>query len=187
MKYNFNHVEWEYILRKISKEMLALGGYHVDMDENNGSQIVKYEIDGEYKCFCFNMGEYKRISNIFDNIYGKRQYFLKSYLINGKIRAFTGEIDYKNNEIYPIAFDLNKQKYTRLILDKDGLIDENEMVSFLESETDVEGFNPELYKKIDKCNILNVLYEAKVDFPGPYVMQGLSKMNKQEKISVYTK
>ena len=61
------------------------------------------------------------------------------------------------------------------------------MISLLESETDVEGFNPELYKKIDKCNILNVLYEAKVDFPGPYVMQGLDKMNKQEKIIVYAK
>jgi hypothetical protein len=197
--YNFNYVEWEFILKKITKDISNLGGEYIDMYENNRAVIVRFEIDGDQKCFCFDIANYKRASNVFDNIYGKCQYFLKSYLINGKERAFVGKIvlnkielypgvfDISRKEIYPIAFDINKKKYTHLIIDKNGLIDENEMINLLEKETDVEGFDPDFYKELDKSKILEVLFNSHVKYVGPFIMQGLDAMNKLEKESVKTK
>ncbi len=186
-KYNFNVVEWEYILKRITKEIINLGGSYVDMDELYGSAVVKYEMDGTNKFYYFDIGNYKRTSNIFDGIYGG-QNFLKSYLINGKVRVFVGKLDYKTHKVLPICFDINKQKYSRFIINKDGFIDETEMVKLLEKETIVKGFEQEFYNEVGKGNLLEAMYDLGVKkIPTPIIMLGLNDQNIAEKESVYKK
>ena len=187
--YNVNIVEWKYIFDKLNKDVANLGGQVVEMyNDMRGEVAVIYEIDGYYMHYFFNLGEYKRVSNYFDHLYTLGSYFLKSYLINGEIRAFVGKYNSKDNSVLPIGFDINKKHYTTFILDKDGFINENEMVSRLEKETDVKGFDPEFYKNIDMANLISALAELDVkDYIQPYIMRCMDSMNQMEKESVYRK
>ena len=177
--------EWKYVTRKLNEEYKNYGVSDFCMYEENNIVMVCYVINESTKTFSYDIGKRQRISNVFDDIYGYT-YFLKSYLINGKERLFVGKVDLKTGVVSPIGFDVNKKKYMSFIIDRHGLIDENEMVKSLENDK-TEGIDPKIYQEIDKGNLLRVLVDLNVAYITPYIMHGIDDMNRKIKESVYAK
>ena len=77
--------------------------------------------------------------------------------------------------------DINYRKFINFPLDEDGLIDEDVMINGLQNENPSIGINSEVYKNLEKFNIICTLIDLKVD--GFELISELDKRN-QVKIKI---
>lgn len=132
----------------------------------NNKMLIKY-LDDVYlnKTVIFDLENGKEFSNEFDNISDLDEYslFLKSYWVNGEIRAFIGIINTTDATVGEKVLDLNTKKIIQIPKDKDDLIDDDETKKMMESEEMVVGFNYASYSRMinknDSDSICSILDE----------------------------
>lgn len=180
------------VLAKINSNMVPnsnfvsienFGGEDVRIrEENDDKAFICYKENGFKKCMYFDLKEFRPCSSIFDAIYADNC-FLKSYVINGEIRAFVGKIHSKEHTVKSYGFDINRKEYFLFPLDENGLIDEEEMlISLYEDVDDVKGFNKEYYKNLDKRNLITLLLGLEIDgFKVVYDLQEKNMANVKRK------
>ena len=144
--------------------------------ENDEKVIVYYKKDGLDKRVFFDCEEFRIYSNEFDVTYVD-SCFLKSYLINDKIRLLAGKLNTKTGVVKPYGYDINNNEFITFPLDENGLINELEMISFL-NEDKVIGFDKEEYINMPKYNLILLLQSLKID--GFKVLNELSDQNKSK-------
>ena len=130
-----------------------------ELDESKA--FIKYKKDDLSKCILFDYESFSPCSNEFDAIYVDNS-FLKSYLINDKIRVFVGKINPDSSVVKPQGYDVNMGKFITYPIDDDGKIIEEEMINYLENSSDL-GIDKEYYKKLNKLNLISLLLKLKID------------------------
>ncbi len=98
-----------------------------------------YKEAGLKRKLLFDLNEFEPRTNELDEIYDDG-YFLKSYLVNGKIRAFYGLLDFEGKTVKPYAYDVSKKEIIELPTKKERvfnlytLIDDEKMMEYLQKE-----------------------------------------------------
>lgn len=131
-------------------------------DEENKKVRILFKKDGFDKQIYFDCEKFELYGNSFDNIY-VNSFFVKSYVVDNKIKVFLGKLDVRNSTIYPMGYDIVNERYFDFPLDKDGFIDENMMINLLNNDISNRGLNIELYKNIKKDSLILMLFALDVD------------------------
>ncbi len=105
-------------------------------EKNDGIVFVTFKLDGLDKCVYFNCHTFSKCSNEFDAI-DEEGYFLKNYVINGKMRRFMGQIDLDTFMVKPYGYDINKNEYIIFPTDDKGLIDDDIMMDLVVKTLDI--------------------------------------------------
>ena len=147
---------------------------------------VDYTKNGEQKIVLFDCKEFEPCINEVDRIY--RSYaFLKSYIVNGKVRTFVGEIDRETKKLKPYGYDINKDEFiefpttSQRVFSHYDVIDDEEMMHQLEMEKGDIGFDIWVYRETDKDFIGSVFKLVGKEFDErEKVLDELSKRNNEK-------
>ena len=145
-----------------------------EMDDN--LVFVTFSKDGCRKCLYFNYKDFLQCGNTFDVSYTDGS-FIISYVIDGAIRPFIGEVNYKNGMVKPIGYDICKQVYTHFPLDENGYIDDDAMISNLSGEYYNIGYKMKYYNDINKYSLISMLKDMGLD--GSIIISELKEKNNE--------
>ena len=138
--------------------------------------------DGVEKSFFYNYNLEAVVSNLVDGVYSitlpsGNVFTLHSFIIDGKVRMFLSITNLEYGKVMPVGYDINKKNFVIFLMNNKGLIKEDNLKSYLESEEVNIGIDPLLYKNnLRLGNIYLILKNAKVDDEFK-VIEKLEKMN----------
>lgn len=137
------------------------GGDNVEIQELHEAALVKYHEDDIPKCVYFDYKNFAPCSNEFNIIYNEN-FFIKSYIINGKVRMFLGKLSYPIGVVRSLAYDINKGEFINFPLTSDELIDEEKMMEYFKKDKPNMGFSPNIFKDLNKVNLFWALTDLNV-------------------------
>lgn len=156
----------------------TFSGKDVKIYENNKeTALVKYKSNGLNKCLYFNYKDFRPCSNEFDVI-DKTNFFIKNYVTNGKIRTFFGQINEDGTEVKPYGYDFNKQEYILFPLTEDGLINEEEMMDYVEKNPTIQGYSLDAYKLLQ--DPINGIMSLGLGILTYNIRESLNELNKEK-------
>ena len=159
-------------------EMANFDGDNIHIsDEENGKVLVSYRKDGLTRHVYFDCEKFKTYGNVFDTTY-VNSFFLKSYQINNKMFVFVGKANFDTGAIYPMGYDVVREKYIDFPLDEDSYIDDNKMIEDLKNDKSNRGLNIEFYKNLKKDSLIVLL--SNLDVEGFSVCEVLNKQVKRK-------
>ncbi len=126
-------------------------------EKDKNTALVKFIDNGLNKYMYFKYREFRPCSNVFDYVDDKN-FFIKSYVVDNKLRVFMGKINDDGTEVKPYGYDMNRREYINFPLDEDGLIDEDEMYDYVKTDAHLYGENISNYRYIQD-NITSFLMD----------------------------
>ena len=156
-------------------EIETFGGKDVKITPYmNGTALIETHDDVLPKCYFFDTNKFVRCSNIMDVLY-KNNCFLKSYQYGDKVRVIMGRLTYSPIMVRQFGCDVNKDDVILMPLDEYGLLDENEMINYLNKEKKVIGISIDAYKKAISNDFSTTMFNLNV-----YEFGIMTRMNKYE-------
>lgn len=131
-------------------------------DEENKKVRIMFKNNGYDRQFYFDCEKFTKYGNVFDIIY-VNSFFIKSYEIDNKVKVFLGKLNTTNGMIYPVGYDIVNEKYFDFPLDKEGFINEYEMVTMLSRDKSNRGLNIDFYKGLNKDSLILMLFALDVE------------------------
>ena len=135
--------------------------------------FVRFKKNSISKCVFFDLKEFRPCSNIFDTIYVDNN-FIKSYIINDKVRVVIGRVNYTNGVVKPYGYDINTGEFFEFPITKCGMINERDMIHYLKENPSI-GFDKKNYQSLYKLNLITLLLNLGID--GFNVIQELDIKN----------
>ena len=96
-----------------------------------------------------------RYNNQFDATYVNSG-FLKSFIVNNKVRLFVGNYDYQSGVVKKIGYDVSKNGYIEFPLTDDGFLDEIGILNMMRYDGNI-GIDIDYYYKLNKDNLVILL------------------------------
>lgn len=153
----------EAMLDKKFFEKINFDGENIHISDEEDKKVrVSFIKNGVSKQIYFDCEKFAPYGNDFDVTY-VNSFFIKSYQVNNRISVFVGKANFDTGEIYPKGYDIVRAKYIDFPLDKDGFINENEMIKNLSNDTSGLGLNIEFYKGLNKDSLILLLFSLDVE------------------------
>ena len=156
-------------------EINDFGGKDVTMTMYHGNALIKY-FDGNLpRCYFFDYEKFAPCSNVFDGVYEKG-FFIKSFIVNGRLRMFLGKLTYCPVEVKMPTYDINRQEYVLFPVNQDGTINEEKMNDYFKKDSKYIGFDKDIYNYLNRDDLGSILFDLKV-----YAFSVLTILNKDVK------
>ena len=119
-------------------------GENVTIEEiDKDTVLAKFKLDGLNRCMYFKYRDFRPCSNVFDFV-DASHYFLKTYVLNGKVRRFLGQINEDGTMVKPYGYDIDKKEYFLFPRTEDNLIDDELMMDYI-TKYNVDSLNYDFY------------------------------------------
>ena len=146
-----------------------INGNNVEMFYENKKQgilRIDYNRDGLERSIYFDCKRFEPCCSEIDILYANNC-FIKTYVVNDRIRVIIGELDLSSKTIKSMAYDPIKEEFFELpFVSKPfhyDMIDDTLMMQMLGEDKDL-GLNKNYYKGINKSNLSNITMGFGYDF-----------------------